>query len=168
MKKCNTELMKELKAVQIELEDLIDEANTKNTVSYFEGEEEVEKDFDYESFIKKMNDLKEKERKLKTLLAYSNATTKLVGMEEMTIGEGLIKLAQLSSELKVLSGYKTRKQIVKSIKHATFEGDKDRVYVTEHLYDPNKVDEDIKTLQREISHLQVAIDRTNLTNLIDC
>ena len=112
MKKCNTELMKELKAVQIELEDLIDEANTKNTVSYFEGEEEVEKDFEYESFIKKMNDLKEKERKLKTLLAYSNATTKLVGMEEMTIGEGLIKLAQLSSELKVLSGYKTRKQIV--------------------------------------------------------
>lgn len=86
----------------------------------------------------------------------------------MTIGEGLIKLAQLSSELKVVSSFKTRKQIVKTIKHATFDGDKDRVYVTEHLYDPNKVDEDIKTLQREISHLQVAIDRTNLTNLIDC
>lgn len=168
MKKCNTELMKELKAVQNELEDLIDEASSKNTVCYYEGEEEVEKDFDYESFITKMEDLKEKERKIKSLLAYSNATTKLVGMEEMTIGEGLIKLAQLSSVLKVVSSFKTRKQIVKTIKHATFDGDKDRVYVTEHLYDPNKVDEDIKALQREISHLQVAIDRTNLTNLIDC
>lgn len=29
MKKCNTELMKELKAVQNELEDLIDEASSK-------------------------------------------------------------------------------------------------------------------------------------------
>ena len=130
--------------------------------------EEVEKDFDYGEFVKKIDELQAQERKIKTLLAYSNATTKLVGIEDLTIGEGLVKLAQLNSKLRTLAGYKTTKQVVKTVKHATFEGDKDRVYVTEYLYDPKNVDEDIKSLQREISHLQVAIDRTNLTNMIEC
>ena len=39
MKKCNTELMKELKAVQADLAELIADASNKNTVSYYEGEE---------------------------------------------------------------------------------------------------------------------------------
>lgn len=168
MKKCNTELMKELKAVQADLAELIADASNKNTVSYYEGEEEVERDFDYKKFVDKMTDLREQERRIKTLLAYSNATTKLVGMEELTIGEGLLKLAQLNNQLRTIAGYKTRKQVVKNVKHATFEGDKDRVFVTEHLHDPAQVDTDIKALQREISQLQVAIDRTNLTNMIEC
>ena len=167
-KKCNTELMKELKAIQAELAEVIRIADTKATITYYEGEEEVERDFDYVEFVNQTNALREQERKIKSLLAYSNTTTKLVGLEELTIGEGLIKLAQLNNQLKMLASYKTTKQVVKTLKHATFEGDKDRVYVTEHLYDPKLVDEDIKSLQREISRLQVAIDRTNLTNMIDC
>jgi len=168
VKKCNTELMKELKAIQVELAETTRLADSKARVSYYEGEEEVEKDFDYGEFVKKIDELQAQERKIKTLLAYSNATTKLVGIEDLTIGEGLVKLAQLNNKLRTLAGYKTTKQVVKTVKHATFEGDKDRVYVTEYLYDPKNVDEDIKSLQREISHLQVAIDRTNLTNMIEC
>lgn len=168
MKKCNTELMKELKAIQADLAELIANAGNKSTVCYYEGEEEVERDFDYKKFVNEMSELRDQERHIKALLAYSNATTKLVGMEELTIGEGLLKLAQLNNQLRVIAGYKTRNRVVKSVKHATFEGDKDRVYVTEHLYDPTQVDADIKSLQREISHLQVAIDRTNLTNMIEC
>lgn len=168
MKKCNTELMKELKAVQSEITELILNVNSKSKVSYYEGEEEVERDFDYKEFVNKFNELQERERKIKALLNYSNATTRLVGMEDMTIGEGLVKLAQLNNKLKTIAGLKTNKQIVKNIQHATFEGDKDRVYVTECLYEPAVVDEEIKSLQQEISRLQVAIDRTNLTNMIDC
>ena len=89
--------MKELKAVQADLAELIAEASNKNTVSYYEGEEEVERDFDYKGFVDQMTELREQERHIKTLLACSNATTKLVGMEELTIGEGLLKLAQLNN-----------------------------------------------------------------------
>lgn len=168
MKKCNTELMKELKAVQSELSELIQRADSKNTVEYYDGEEEVERDFDYAEFVSKMRELRQQEGHIKALLAYSNATTKLVGMDDLTIGEGLVKLAQLNNEIKTLARYRTAKQVVKTIKHATFEGDKDRVLVREHLYDIHQVDEDIKSLQREVSRLQVAIDRTNLTNMIEC
>ena len=168
MQKCNTELMKELKAIQNEINETINNAECNNTVNYYEGEEQVERNFDYKEFVAKLDELRAKEGKVKALLAYSNATTKLVGMEDLTIGEGLVKLAQLNMKLKTLARFRTLKQVNKVIKHATFEGDKDRVYVTERLYDPKQVDEDIKSLQREISHLQVAIDRTNLTNLIEC
>lgn len=89
-------------------------------------------------------------------------------MDDLTIGEGLVKLAQLNNEIKTLTRYRTTKQVVKTVKHATFEGDKDGVLVREHLYDIHQVDEDIKSLQREVSRLQVAIDRTNLTNMIEC
>jgi hypothetical protein len=91
-----------------------------------------------------------------------------VGIEELTIGEGLVRLAQLNNKLKTLAGYKSTKQIFKSVDFASFEGDKDHIRVKECLYDPKQVDEDIKSLQREVSHLQVAIDRTNLTNMIEC
>ena len=167
MKKCNTELMKELKAVQSEIEELSRVALQNSTVNYYEGEEEPERDFDYNSFVSQMAALREQEGHIKALLAYSNATTKLDGMD-ITIGEGLIKLAQLNVQLRLLARFKADKQIVKTLKHVAFEGDKDRVYVTEHLYDPKVIDSDIKAIQREISHLQVVIDRTNLTNLIEC
>lgn len=76
MKKCNTELMKELKAVQSELSELIQRADSKNTVEYYDGEEEVERDFDYTEFVSKMRELRQQEGHIKALLAYSNATTK--------------------------------------------------------------------------------------------
>ena len=167
MKKCNTELMKELKAVQSEIEELSRVALQSSTVNYYEGEEEPERDFNYTDFVNQLNALREQESHIKALLAYSNATTKLDGMD-ITIGEGLIKLAQLNVQLRLLARLKADKQVVKTLKHVAFEGDKDRVYVTEHLYDPKVIDSDIKALQREISHLQVVIDRTNLTNLIEC
>ena len=167
MKKCNTEIMKELKAVQAEKEEMIIESRIKRVAKYYEGEEEVKCEFDFKAFQEKLNELEEKEFKLKALLSFSNATTKLIGKEDYTIGEGLIKLAQLNNKLKTLVEFKVSKQIEKVVKHATFEGDKDRVFVTEYFYNPLEIDEMIKDLKKEISALQIAIDRTNLMNIIE-
>ena len=167
MKKCNSELMKELKIIREELDERIAKIKNDSYVVYYEGEEEPEKNFNYPEELKEVKRLLEEERKIKALLAYSNATTKLIDYEDMTIGEGLVKLAQLTQLLSNVTRLKRSKQKVKDLYLAKFEGDKDRVKITEYLYDIKEVEQEIKDLKKSIHQLQVAIDRTNLCNMID-
>ena len=167
MKKCNSELMKDLKIISEELAERTAKMRNESYVVYYEGDEEPERDFNYTEELKEIKKLLKEERKIKALLAYSNATTKLIGYEDMTIGEGLVKLAQLSQLLTNLIRLRKSKQIVKDLYLAKFEGDKDRVKVTEYLYDIKEVEKEIKELKKSIHQLQVAIDRTNLCNIIE-
>ena len=169
MKKCNAELMKELKIIQEELSEKKSKVINESVVRYYENEEEPDKSFNYEELTKEIKDLYEKEQNIKKLLAYSNATTKLINYSsDITIGEGLVMLAELNSYLSAINMLKRNNQIIKKVEHAKFEGDKDRVLVTEHLYDLKKVESEIKATKEKIHALQVAIDRTNLCNMIEC
>lgn len=169
MKKCNAELMKELKIIQEELSEKKSKVINESVVRYYENEEEPDKSFNYEELTKEIKDLYEKEQNIKKLLAYSNATTKLINYSsDITIGEGLVMLAELNSYLSAINMLKRNNQIIKKVEHAKFEGDKDRVLVTEYLYDLKKVESEIKSTKEKIHALQVAIDRTNLCNMIEC
>ena len=169
MKKCNAELMKELKIIQEELSEKKSKVINESVVRYYENEEEPDKSFNYEEITKEIKDLYEKEQNIKKLLAYSNATTKLINYSsDITIGEGLVMLAELNSYLSAINMLKRNNQIVKKVEHAKFEGDKDRVLITEYLYDLKKVESEIKSTKEKIHALQVAIDRTNLCNMIEC
>ena len=169
MKKCNAELMKELKIIQEELSEKKSKVINESVVRYYENEEEPDKSFNYEEITKQIKDLYEKEQNIKKLLAYSNATTKLINYsDDITIGEGLVMLAELNSYLSAINMLKRNNQIIKKVEHAKFEGDKDRVLVTEYLYDLKKVESEIKATKEKIHALQVAIDRTNLCNMIEC
>ncbi len=169
MKKCNAELMKELKIIQEELSEKKSKVINESVVRYYENEEEPDKSFNYEEITKQIKDLYEQEQNIKRLLAYSNATTKLINYSsDITIGEGLVMLAELNSYLSAINMLKRNNQIVKKVEHAKFEGDKDRVLVTEYLYDLKKVESEIKATKEKIHALQVAIDRTNLCNMIEC
>lgn len=168
MKKCNAELMKELKTIQSEISELNSNVENYSVVSYFEGEE-VYKDFDFNETMSKLDTLREEELRIKTLLAYSNATTKLIAYDEKTtIAEGLVKLAQLTKKLQLISKLVRKKKVVKTIVPANYSDQADRVKITECLYDIDTIPTIIKELKEEISRLQVAIDRTNLNNMIDC
>ena len=169
MKKCNAELMKELKIIQEELSEKKSKVINESVVRYYENEEEPDKSFNYEELTKEIKDLYEKEQNIKKLLAYSNATTKLINYSsDITIGEGLVMLAELNSYLSAINMLKRNNQIIKKVEHAKFEGDKDRVLVTEYLYDLKKVESEIKSTKEKIHALQVAIDITNLCNMIEC
>ena len=169
MKKCNAELMKELKIIQEELSEKKSKVINESVVRYYENEEEPDKSFNYEEITKEIKDLYEQEQNIKKLLAYSNATTKLINYSsDITIGEGLVMLAELNSYLSAINMLKRNNQIIKKVEHAKFEGDKDRVLVTEYLYDLKKVESEIKSTKEKIHALQVAIDRTNLCNMIEC
>ena len=80
----------------------------------------------------------------------------------MTIGECLIYLSSLNAKKSLLQTYVSRKQVSR-ISSAY----NSKVEYTELLYDVKEVKLEVMELQRLIAKLQMAIDRTNLTNLIE-
>ncbi len=138
------------------------EIDNSARIKYFEGEE-VDKSFNFEEKMNEYNELASKEMKYKFILADVNSKTNLIGYkEDITISCALIKLASLSKQLSFYKSFQCRKQIEKKLIPAKFQGDMDRIEVNEKLYDIKKIDEIVLEISREVSRLQVAIDKTNL------
>ena len=161
MKKCNTELMKEIKILEEKKNDILTLEQEECKITYLDGEKKMSSLYSYDGVRKEVDDIDSKIRRYKSLLAYSNATTKVEEFD-MTIGECLIYLASLNSKKTYLTSFASKKQ--KSRISSTYNN---KVEYTELLYDVNKVKQELEELQRLIAKLQMAIDRTNLTNLIE-
>ena len=167
MKLCLTEIMKELNEVSRAKEILTSEINSSSKIRYFESED-VDKSFDFNLKLDQLLTLTGKEMDYKSILAKYNANTNLIGYyEDMSISEGLIKLAILSKQLNFYKAFQARKQVEKRLVRASFQGDVDRVEVQERLYDVNLIDGLIKDTSKEISKLQIAIDKTNLLTEVE-
>ncbi len=111
----------------------------------------------------------EREAKLKSLLNYANATVKLMGYDEdITIADALVKLAQFSKRKEILNHLQYRNKIVKNYERARYQGDIDWVYYYEFLFEPEDIKLEYQHVLEEIAKLQVAIDGTNLNNMIEC
>jgi len=160
MKRCNTEIMKMLRKIQEDKSLLLRFEALNSVVKYSDQEEPIESDYDYHSIRQAVDKLNDEERRLKGILAYSNATTKVDGYD-FSISEALVYLTQLSNKKNHLSSMALIKPLDRSIVYNKIEYKK-------ALFDPNEVDLEVKRLTDEIAMLQMAIDRTNLTNLIDC
>lgn len=161
MKKCNTELMKEIKILEEKKEDIIKLENEESQITYLEGEKKIDSRYSYQNVRKEIDDIDSNIRRYKSLLAISNATT-IVPEFDMTIGECLIYLSSLNAKKSLLQTYASRKQVSR-ISSAY----NSKVEYTELLYDVKEVKLEVMELQRLIAKLQMAIDRTNLTNLIE-
>ena len=152
--------MKEIKALEEEKSNILDAERISNKISYKEGECKVDTGYSYEDTRKKVAEIDEKVRKIRSALALANCTVILDGFD-VTIGEGLVMLAQLNAEYERLENMASDRQMYRRI---TANG---VLEYTECLYDVKKVGEEQKALRRRISALQVAIDRANLLNLIE-
>lgn len=161
MKKCNTELMKEIKILEEKKNDILTLEEEECKITYLEGEKKMDSNYSYDAVRKEIDEIDNEIRKYKSFLAVSNATT-IVPEFNMTIGECLIYLASLNSKKNLLSSFASKKQITRI--SSTYNT---KVEYTELLYDVNKVKKELEDLQRLIAKLQMAIDRTNLTNLIE-
>lgn len=164
MKKCNTELMKELKGIQQQISLLYTYENDTSKIIYTENEkkfDETDNKYNYEEVRTKINELQEEERKIKAILALSNATT-IVDGYDITIAEALVYLAQLSKNKRQLDKMASRPQVMrKSGYHSSW------TQIDKALYDVEKAQNDLDELTEKISKLQIAIDRTNLNNFIE-
>ncbi|MDD7457028.1 MAG: hypothetical protein PUK83_01145 [Clostridia bacterium] len=161
MKKCNTEIMKIIKALDEEKSALIVMEQQNSKVIYSTGEKKLNGDYDFDAVTKRIDEIDDEILKLKGKLSLSNATT---AVEEfsMTISEALVYLAELQNKkdryVYLSSSPKKRRLSVNREGVVEYE---------ETLYDPKLCLDKAKEISEMISRLQMAIDRTNLNNMIE-
>lgn len=154
--------MKELKELQALINFVQEKEDRTATVTYGDADkEEIKSEYSYENTRSEIAKLQKEERRIKSLLAISNATTFVEGFA-MTIAEALVYLAQLSGNKARLTRLASREKIWRE---SNYRGLPE---YTKALYDIKKAQADLAVINREIAKLQMAIDRTNLTNMIDC
>jgi len=164
MKKTPTLLMKELGYIEAEILNLHNE-DEKN--SYAPLNEDLsfryKNDYDYENVRNELSNLYQQELKIRSILAKFNTETKADGTD-MSMQEALVRIAQLRGEIKILSKLANAKE------YFDVKGDYySRTTVTNKvLYDISRATENLKEAQRELTTLQMAVDKTNLTTFIDC
>lgn len=162
MKKCNTEIMKEIKTLGEEKARVMELEKSSYSHSFFKGEEPILNGYDYEGFNNEIARIDARVRYLKGLLAKSNNETIVDGFD-MTIGEALIYLAQLNAKKTRVAHLANQKTLTrKSTLYGTTQ-----IEFTELEYDPEVAKRDFQEVTDLVYKLQLAIDRTNITNMIE-
>ena len=164
MQKTPTLLMKELTFLKKEAQRLYDAeeerscapVNDKMSFKYDTG-------YSYEDTRKELKRIHDDELRIRTALIKFNCTTKVIGYD-LTLTEALIRLAQLRKEVDSLEELAERAEY--------FEDDDDydekKPNTMKICYDLKNAKADLRKCEKELSDLQVAIDKTNLTTPIDC
>ena len=160
MQICNAELMKKIKLLEDVKQDILDEEQRIHQVTYQTEKDKFDNGYNFADTRKKINDIDSEVRKYKRLLNYSNATT-MVEEFDMTLGECLVYMAQLNRQIYTLNHLASKEQITR---HSTTNG---VIEYTELNYDKSECQARQQWVQETIYKLQVAIDRTNLNNMIE-
>ena len=160
MKVCHMEAMKEIKLLEEKKDQIISNEVTRSVVSYKEGEEKIDTGYSYEKTREEIAAIDLRVRKIRSALALANCTVMLDGFD-VTIGEGLVMLAQWNAEYNLLKQLSSRMQISRRITQNGI------LEYTETLFDIEKVAKEADELKRKIGSLQVAIDRANLLNTVE-
>lgn len=154
------ELMKEKKAIALELSTLFEEDVQNSTILLNASLEEAEKiDYDFAVSTRRVEELQGREREIKQALNLFNATTKIKGFE-MTISEGLVYIGQINTELDTLNRMASKRNIYPA------QGYNGVSMYYKLAYDTNEVKARIKNLEQLKNDLQAAIDTTNITEEI--
>jgi len=161
MKKCNTEIMKDIKQLELERNELLDYERDNYYVEYTQGEKIISSDYDYKKVQMKLEAYDTELRRLRGLLAYSNVTTIVDGFD-MTISEALFYLNQLKYMENRLRQMVNKKELTRKV---VYDG---KIEYKMLNFKPSDALEDYTKVKEMIPKLQMAIDRTNLTNMIEC
>lgn len=162
MKKTHQMIIKEIKRLTEEKEQLLAFENQNCTVTYAANEKPIETDYSYLETSNKLDEIDKEIRHLKAVLNKSNSVTIVKGFD-FTLSEALVYLAQLNGKLnrlKELSAIKPLSRSSASYRDSNYE-------YTKALFDPKKVKADYDACFDYISRLQMAIDLTNLTTEVE-
>lgn len=165
MKKTPTLLMKELKYLSLEINKLYEFDKTNSFVPVNEKlDSKYDNNYNYLENRNKIDELYQKERNIKKILNEFNVNTYLQGTN-MTIQEALVRISQLQQELTILTKLASKREYYTEYV-GTYTDKKEVIY---HLtYDLNKVNEDLKKVQKELTFLQMSVDKINLSSFIEC
>lgn len=164
-----TELMKRLKFLEEEIAEIHRLDEEKSAVLVEKKEDATgktsfvplyEEAYDFAENRKRVEELFSEERKIRLALHSFNVETKIEGFG-FTLAEGLVRLGQLKSEIKVLTNLAKKGQYSSS---TSYNGD---VVIYRSSYSAEEAKKALRAAQKELSALQVAIDKTNLTSKIE-
>lgn len=169
MEKCSpTEAMKRLKRIVEEINEIHEKDEKESSVKthqvlengqyvnqpYYEGT------YDLVRNRARIKELFEEERKIKMALAQFNNETKVEDYD-CTLAEALVMLAQLKSEIKVLTNMAKRSE------YFITETYRDDGPLNKCLYNPNDAKIYLDEARRKYTRLQYLIDKINLTSNIE-
>ena len=160
MQMCNAEILKKIKLLEQTKSDALSKESRTHQVSYQDEKDRFDYGYSFSQTRETVSNLDTEIRKLKHLLNISNATT-VVPEFSMTLGECLVYLAQLNKELGIVSRMAKKEATTSS----TVYGGK--VEYTALNYDKEECQAKVDWLHNTVAKLQIAIDRTNLTNMIE-
>ena len=170
MKITATELMKQLKFIQEEITTIHQDDNNKSYVLVEKVTDDNNRsklvplyaeEYNFLNNRNRINSLYIEERKIRNLLSIFNTKTLVIGYD-FNINEGLVRLAQLKEEIKVLTNLARKSQYESTTNYRNNE-----VIIYKVSYDIDEAKNYLRKAQKEMSALQVAIDKTNLNSQID-
>lgn len=164
MEKTPTLLMKELKYIQSEVDRLHKEDTERSFAPLNENMEfKYDTGYSYEDNRATIKNLQKEELRIKSALARFNSVTRAQGLN-LTIAEALVRISQLQNEIKILTELSKKPEYSET----AIGGYGSNKTVTNKInYDQNRVIEDLVNAQRELSAIQIAVDKTNLTTPIE-
>ena len=161
MQKSLKEIIKQIAALERYKDEVLsDEAQT--SISRHDSSEDVPvSEYDFFATRKMIEDLDNKIRYLRHKLHLSNATEQVPEFN-ITIGECIIMMAQLSKEQALLSRMARREK--KERRQLGYSNSTELVILN---YDKDECRRYLKEVNNKITSLQIAIDRINLSHMID-
>lgn len=162
MKKTASELIKRLKAIKNEIDEIENDNLYNSTIEVDLDNKNIrESDYSYDNNNKRINELYDEEFKIRSILGKFNTST-IVEDTKYTISECLVKISQLRNMIN------HRQTMIRKNNSIEPMHSGDILYYVKPIFNPNVIKEEIKTLSEELSRLQILVDKTNLTTEIDC
>lgn len=160
MKKTIKESMKHISLLQQQINSITQEENNNNFINYANSKDKDETDFDFEAVNQEIEALNAEILKIRSAINKANQTT-MVGVNDYSISDALIRIAQLtanSERFKILASNKQKDR------NSTFSGS---IEYTEYLYDVKVAKELYLTTVEKIHQLQTAVDKANILTEIE-
>ena len=160
----NTEIMKLVRDIESQKEELVNFGN-RNSFAKYTLEEKPMADLTPYALVEQTNKIGSLDaniRYLKHLLNLSNATT-IVEEFNITLGEALVYMAQISQTVKRFTLLANTDKVVRTSGNYMSTTPE----YTEAKYDIDLAKQMLSTYKSTLSKLQMAIDKTNLTNEIE-
>lgn len=162
MKMYLAEAIKRVRLLSDDIDILLCHESTYNSITYRDESEKIISDYNYDETRKKIAELSDEILKLKRAINKANNDT-LIGVNDYTISDGLVKMALIKKEIDIHLEQMIRKEKLSSRVDMRNDG----LVYTELLYDPDECKEYLKAQKVLLSEIQMGIDRANLTTTIE-
>ncbi len=158
----NVEIMKELKNLAREKDEILGYENRNKETSYAENETPLKSPYDYKDVSERLESLNLKERKLKLALLKANNEI-ILDDYNIPLSIALIYLAQENINLERLKKLANKDALTRT----TLIRRANSIEYTKLNYELKDVRNDLQIARKNIQKLQMLIDLANLTNEVE-